>query len=360
MKPVDYKQFDSRWASHDYSAKGEKTNLYVSGCGPTSAADIIAAIKDANVTPVTCANWSVAHGYKAVGAGTYNTYFVPQLNAYGIKCEYLNSYCYHNLNHPSHAKVKEALKNGKWVIANAGPGNWTSGGHFIVAYQVDANDNVYICDPASNAAARLKNTFNTFAYQMKYYWIVDVPKTTTTPTVPSSSTSSTKKKQHLSYGDVNNDVGVAQKMLKELGYYKGAIDNSFGKLMLEAVKAFQKAYKLEVDGLYGPNTKAATETAYNKKIASNNANTFVVNKVYTLKYDLKVRSGAGTNYGWKKYSQLTADGKKHAYSSNSYAVLKVGTQVTVLEVKKLSNGEIWVRIPSGWVCAVQNGIKYIG
>lgn len=350
-KPVDYKQYDSRWAYADYSVKGkENTNIYVSGCAPTSAAMIIASLKDSKVTPLTCANWSVAHGYKAVGAGTYNTYFVPQLAAYGIKATYLSSYCYHNLNHASHAKVKDALRAGKWVIANAGPGNWTSGGHFIVAYGIDSADNVYINDPASTKASRLKNKFNTFAYQMKYYWIVEVPDSYKEPVKPAT-------KGYLSYGDVNTDVGAAQKMLKTLGYYKGNIDNSFGPQMLTSVKSAQKALKLEVDGNYGPKTKAAVEKAYRSKVNANTA--YKVNTNYKLVYDVKVRAGAGTKYRWKKYSELSADGKKHAYSSNSYAVLRAGTTVTVLEVKKISSSETWVRIPSGWLAAIYGGSKYI-
>jgi len=352
-KAVDYKQYDSRWAYADYSVKGkEKTNIYASGCGPTCAAMVIASLVDASVTPKTCADWSVSHGYKAVGAGTYNTYFVPQLAAYVIKLEYLSSYCYHNLNHPSHAKVKAALKAGKWVIANAGRGLWTSGGHFILVYAIDADDNVYINDPASTNPARLKNKFNTLAYEMKYYWIIDVPQNAVKP-VP-------EKKNHLEKGDKGADVGAAQKMLKELGYYTGAIDNSFGPLMHSAVLAAQKALKLAVDGYYGPKTKTAVEKAYNAKIAAKNASSYKVGKNYRLLYDVKVRAGAGTNYAWKKRTQLTKDGQKHAYKNNTYAVLAVGTQVTVQAVKTLSNGEIWLKIPSGWVCGVQAGKKYIG
>lgn len=350
IKPVDYKQYDSRWAYNDYSVKDkEKTNIYYSGCGPTSAAMIIASLADASVTPATCAAWSVKNGYKAVGAGTYNTYFVPQLKAYGIGCEYLSQYCYHNSNHPNHAKVKEALKAGKWVIANVGPGLWTSGGHFIVVYGIDKDDNVYINDPASTKAARLKNKFSTLAYQTKYWWIIDVPENVQQPV---------QTKNYLEYGDTGEDVGVAQKMLKELGHYKGKIDNSFGPLMKEAVEAAQTAYKLTVDGYYGPLTQAAVEKAYAAKIAAKNAKNYNVGSNYTLKYDLKVRNGAGTKYAWRKRSTLTADGKKHAYNQ-TYAVLKAGTVVTAQKVKKLSNGEIWIYIPSGWVCAVQGGKVYI-
>lgn len=51
----------------------------------------------------------------------------------------------------------------------------------------------------------------------------------------------------------------------------------------------------------------------------------------------------------KEYAQLTRDGMKHAYSDGC---LKKGTTVTVKEIKKDGTGATWVRIPSGWICAI--------
>lgn len=51
----------------------------------------------------------------------------------------------------------------------------------------------------------------------------------------------------------------------------------------------------------------------------------------------------------KDYAQLTRDGMKHAYSDGC---LKKGTTVTIKEVKKDDAGATWVRIPSGWICAI--------
>lgn len=51
----------------------------------------------------------------------------------------------------------------------------------------------------------------------------------------------------------------------------------------------------------------------------------------------------------KDYAQLTRDGMKHAYSDGC---LKKGTTVTIKEVKKDEAGATWVRIPSGWICAI--------
>lgn len=51
----------------------------------------------------------------------------------------------------------------------------------------------------------------------------------------------------------------------------------------------------------------------------------------------------------KEYAQLTRDGMKHAYSDGC---LKKGTALTVKEVKKDDGGATWLRIPSGWICAI--------
>lgn len=51
----------------------------------------------------------------------------------------------------------------------------------------------------------------------------------------------------------------------------------------------------------------------------------------------------------KEYAQLTRDGMKHAYSDGC---LKKGTTVTVKAIKKDDAGATWVRIPSGWICAI--------
>lgn len=51
----------------------------------------------------------------------------------------------------------------------------------------------------------------------------------------------------------------------------------------------------------------------------------------------------------KEYTQLTRDAMKHAYSDGC---LKKGTTVTVKDIKKDATGATWVRIPSGWICAI--------
>lgn len=80
----------------------------------------------------------------------------------------------------------------------------------------------------------------------------------------------------------------------------------------------------------------------------NEALTYSIGKTYTTKVDhLHVRFSVWGQI--KGYAQLTADGMKHAYSDGC---LKKGTTVTVKDVKKDDAGATWVKIPSGWICAI--------
>lgn len=80
----------------------------------------------------------------------------------------------------------------------------------------------------------------------------------------------------------------------------------------------------------------------------NEALTYSIGKTYTTRVDhLHVRYSVWGQI--KKYAQLTRDGMKHAYSDGC---LKKGTTVTVKDVKKDDAGATWVKIPSGWICAI--------
>lgn len=79
-------------------------------------------------------------------------------------------------------------------------------------------------------------------------------------------------------------------------------------------------------------------------------------KTYTITASsLNVRTGPGTNYAKKSYSQLTANGRQNANSDGS---LKKGTRVSVSTTQNNGN-YIWGLIPSGWICLYDNGKQYV-
>lgn len=73
---------------------------------------------------------------------------------------------------------------------------------------------------------------------------------------------------------------------------------------------------------------------------------------YTLTNVRGVYKGYGDKSGRKKVKDLTKGGKRSATSTNKNAdaYLKSGTAVSILETKLLSSGNLWAKIPSGYIC----------
>ena len=290
VKPVSYLQTDDRWRYNNYSAKGESKTIGSSGCGITASAMVIASIANKNITPANTAKWSMEHGYKALNQGTYYSYFVPQFKVYGIACKQLNdSNLYGTSTSSAHTEAKKQLKNNNWIIACMGKGNWTSGGHYILVYGIDNNDNVYINDPASTKSNRLVNKWSLFAKEVKYMWAVTVPDklrksnnstttTTTTNTTTYSFTQFVKDIQSCIGAKVDGIVGdetlskvftvsktknnrhaivkPLQKYLNSIGYNCGEVDGVYGNKCADAVIKFQKTKNLLADGIVGAKTWA--------------------------------------------------------------------------------------------------------
>lgn len=180
-KPTSYLQTDPRWANVDYSAKGEKTTIGKSGCGPTAMAMVLATWADKSVTPKSECTWALAHGYKAPHQGTYYGYFAAAAKRYGLYCRMLNgASIYGNPNSKYHAEAKAAVDQGDLVIACMGRGLWTSSGHFVLVWKIDGNT-IYINDPASTRTVRTQGDYSLFKQQVKYYFVVKKPATIQRP-----------------------------------------------------------------------------------------------------------------------------------------------------------------------------------
>ena len=79
------------------------------------------------------------------------------------------------------------------------------------------------------------------------------PPTTAPPTTaPPSETSGTLRR-----GDRSAAVLDLQRRLRDLGYWLGGVNDSFGPLTEQAVTAFQKIEGLTPDGVAGPTTRGA-------------------------------------------------------------------------------------------------------
>lgn len=410
-KPVSYLQTDARWANVAYNHPGGSgSTIYSAGCGPTAAAMVVASLKDASVTPKEACQWAVDHGYRVYG-GTANGFFVPYLAAYGIQSEYLDEYTYHNSSHPNHETVKKALQSGNWVIANPGPGRWTRSGHFILAYGYQ-DGYVYINDPASTAANRLKAEWSDFVYDQKCYWIVTVDGSTPPADPPKDVTESAKNytatvtpsiglnvrsgpgtqysivgglakgtkitvvAESGSWAKIGNNQWVCKDYISTSGKtesfngYDAVVTPSIGLNIrsgpgtgYKIVRAVTKGTVLHVTGKSGNWLRVGTDewasAEYLVKKGSGSVAAspeYNIGQNYTLKVTVKVRTGAGTKYAQKKHSQLTADGQKH--DSTKTGCLDKGTVLTVQDLAH-ENGNVWVKCPSGWIAAYYGGSVYL-
>lgn len=265
VRPVDYKQNDKRWGDLSYAVDGERSTIKSAGCGPTSLANVLAAIVSPYIDPVTLAAWARYHNYKVKNSGTSYSFFVPCAAAYGVKVRRINTVnIYGKPTSQYHAQILAELQAGNWVIACMGKGNWTSSGHYITVYGFQ-NGSVYINDPASTKANRACNTWELFKSQVKYYWVVEVPEnikkngivkdgsyrhedfvrevqicTGATPdgkagpqTLAKTVTVSAKKNRKHAV------VLPLQKKLKKLNRYKGTLDRIAGGMFTDAVNYYQ-------------------------------------------------------------------------------------------------------------------------
>ncbi|MEE8497303.1 MAG: peptidoglycan-binding protein, partial [Acidimicrobiia bacterium] len=101
-----------------------------------------------------------------------------------------------------------------------------------------------------------------------------VPATTTTTTVPATTTTTTvppppdtcpnydfsinellSSQRVLGYGSLGADVADVQQMLRALAQYDGPIDGIFGQGTTAAVRSFQDARGLAIDGIVGSRTR---------------------------------------------------------------------------------------------------------
>lgn len=89
------------------------------------------------------------------------------------------------------------------------------------------------------------------------------------------------------------------------------------------------------------------------------ASDYVIGKTYTLKSDLYIRKTPNGDKLTLKDKGITINARLHIFEDGKgNVILKKGTRVTCKEIQ--ANKAIWIRIPSGWVCAKSaSGIKYI-
>ncbi len=142
--PVIY-QTDPAWAKAPYAGEDIKT----SGCGPTCLSMVYVGLTgDTSMDPKAMAAFSERNGFVQEGMTAW-TFFSDGAEQLGISCEELPSWA---------DSVVGALKNGKPLVFNVQPGDFTRVGHYIVATGLDADGRLIIHDP--NSAERTAQTWD--------------------------------------------------------------------------------------------------------------------------------------------------------------------------------------------------------
>lgn len=92
--------------------------------------------------------------------------------------------------------------------------------------------------------------------------------------------------------------------------------------------------------------------------STSNGNKQYVKANYRCNYNMKIRTGAGTNFKEKQVSELTSAGKKNATLKSGIAAYRIGTIFTALEIISNQDGSLWARSPSGYICLKDNTTIY--
>lgn len=159
----------------------------------------------------------------------------------------------------------------------------------------------------------------------------------------SGSSSSSSSTLILRLGDVGDEVLKMQKLLLNRGYDLGeyGADGDFGQATYEALKQFQSYHNLEVDGEYGPASRAILEQPFNrgwlqKGDSSEDVRTM---QLLLMKAGYSVgASGADGDFGQNTYNAVVKFQKENGLTASGMYDEATKTKLNALVDKIESNG----------------------
>lgn len=325
-----YSQIDSRWKNHVYTAIGDDSQtIGTSGCGPTSAAMVVTAIKG-TITPPEMGDLFVQYGYRSANSGTYWSAFRWVADVFDIEYQETT-----NID-----TAINLLRNNNYVVASVANGLFTSGGHFIVLVGIDG-DTIKIYDP--------------YLYSGKFDTSTRRGKVTVDGNVVYCSIDNFRNyANYRGFFAYRHDGNVQENTTTVITSTYTRYVNVNTRLNVR-----NSIWGTVVDKLYDGDRVTVYETSGNwarigdnRWVCSDYLVSYSNNSYSTGSYTvtaslLHVRSGAGTNYAIKTYRQLTANARSQNRAKGNYYAngLLRGVNVTVSQV----NGN-WGKIPSGWIC----------
>ena len=151
-------QWDQRWGYRLYG----NNFMAVNGCGPTALAIVYAGLTgNADVTPHDVSVYSVNNGLYVPTVGSRWDLMQFGGEHLGLKVEALNM---------NWDQAKAALQAGKPIVCKVGPGDFTTGGHFIVVTAIDEDGMCTVRDPNSKLNSEKLWEFDRIVSQTDFAW----------------------------------------------------------------------------------------------------------------------------------------------------------------------------------------------
>lgn len=142
---------------------GYGTTVSETGGGPVSMAMVISTLTDKEVSPAEAASWSLEHGYRCEGNGTYWSYFDAYAKKNGLNCTQSN------VNSES---IIDNLKNGNPIIMSVKEGTYTNEGQFIVLTGITEDGKIEIVDPSSEEKSQITYDLDLFMNEGTQQWVI--------------------------------------------------------------------------------------------------------------------------------------------------------------------------------------------
>lgn len=151
-------QYDERWGYEYYGNE----MIAVDGCGPTSLAMVLVGLtQNPSWNPLKVAQWAQENGYYVDGSGSSWSLMDEGAQKLGLHVSELSM----NVD----TVVKE-LQEGHPVICIMGPGDFTSGGHFIVLTDAQSDGTVQVNDSFSLKRSEKKWNLYDISDQIRNLW----------------------------------------------------------------------------------------------------------------------------------------------------------------------------------------------
>lgn len=134
---IYFNQSEEPWADAPYGSD----TLLKYGCGPTVMAMAVASLTEEDTDPALMAQWAAEHGHWAPQNGSYHSIVSGAAEAFGLEVE--------SPIEQTPQALRDALEQGKLLVALMKPGHFTKYGHFILLRGITPEGNILVADSNS-------------------------------------------------------------------------------------------------------------------------------------------------------------------------------------------------------------------